>query len=61
MNGFGLEPLKAEGMACHPDHAGGYYITCTDEEYSEQLQKHIEWRGIENVKKEQCSRPHLIR
>jgi hypothetical protein len=63
-DGFGLLPLKAEGMAAHPDGYGigwgnGYRFP-TDKQYLEQLQAYADWHGVEATKQEQCERPHLL-
>lgn len=61
---FGLVPLKSEGMAAHPDcfgigYCNGYKFT--EEQYLKQLKAYAEWRGVEETKKEECSRPHLLK
>ena len=64
INGFGLFPLKEEGKVAHPDAYGfGYengYKFESDEEYLEQLQGYADWRGLEETRKEQCTRPWLL-
>ena len=64
MKNFGLSPLKAEGQAAHPDAYGiGYsngHKFGDDENYLNQLRAYAEWRGIEETKRESCSRPHLL-
>ena len=64
MKNFGLVPLKAEGQAAHPDAYGiGYsngHKFGDDERYLRQLKHYAEWRGVEETKKEYCSRPHLL-
>lgn len=64
MTGFGLLPLKAEGMASHPDaHGIGYGNGAKfggDERYLRQLQAYADWHGVEETRKEQCSRPWLL-
>jgi len=62
--GFGLAPLKASGMAAHPDaygigYSNGHKFGC-DDSYLAQLKAYAEWRGIEQTKAEICSRPHLL-
>lgn len=62
--GFGNVPLKAEGMAAHPDAYGiGYdngHKFGDDERYLRQLQAYADWHGVEETKQEQCSRPWLL-
>ena len=64
MKNFGLVPLKAEGLAAHPDAYGiGYsngHKFGEDENYLKQLRAYAQWRGIEETKRESCSRPHLL-
>jgi len=61
---FGLLPIKAEGKAAHPDAYGiGYdngYKFGSDERYLKQLKAYAKWHGVEETKKEICSRPHLL-
>ena len=64
MSGFGLLPLKAEGMASHPDAHGIGYDNGdkfgSDERYLKQLQAYADWHGVDETKREQCSRPWLL-
>jgi hypothetical protein len=61
---FGLVPLKAEGMAAHPDAYGIGYANGDkfggDERYLRQLQAYADWHGVEETKQELCSRPHVL-
>lgn len=62
--GFGLLPIKAEGLAAHPDAYGIGYCNGhkfgNDDNYLRQLKAYAKWRGIEETKKEACERPHLL-
>lgn len=64
ITGFGLVPIKAEGMPAHPDAYGIGYDNGdkfgSDKYYLKQLKAYADWRGIEQTKKEFCSRPHLL-
>lgn len=64
MSAFGLLPLKAEGMAAHPDAYGIGFSNGDkfggDARYLRQLQAYADWRGVEETRQEQCSRPWLL-
>lgn len=64
MSDFGLIPLKAEGMASHPDAHGIGYDNGdkfgADERYLRQLQAYADWCGLEETKATLCSRPWLL-
>jgi hypothetical protein len=64
MNEFGNVPLKAEGMAAHPDAYGIGYSNGdkfgSDEHFLRQLQAYADWHGVEATKQELCSRPWLL-
>jgi hypothetical protein len=64
MKGFGLVPHKAEGQAAHPDAYGIGYDNGgkfgSDEHFLKQLQAYADWHGVEETKKEMCSRPWLL-
>jgi predicted glutamine amidotransferase len=63
-DGFGLFPLKAEGMPAHPDGFGIGYDSGekfgSDDNYLKQLQAYADWKGYEDTMKTMCSRPHLL-
>lgn len=63
-NGFGLVPLKKEGEAAHPDAYGIGFCNGnrfkSDEYFLRQLKAYAEWRGVEETKREHCSRPELL-
>ena len=62
--GFGLVPLKTEGKAAHPDAYGIGYDNgdkfSSAERYLKQLKAYAAWRGVEQTKREMCSRPELL-
>ena len=52
-----LTPLKAEGMPVHPDT---FCWNGTDEAYLLRLQAYADWRGIEETKRTECSKPEML-
>ncbi len=56
---FGRAAIKAEGQPAHPDiydNVGDF----DDYWFLRQLRSYASWRGVEETKKDMCSRPKLL-